>query len=199
MKLHHLAALSMAASLFILPALARAQSGVLASETPGVVILPDTLNSQKLAAGATVTADLTHSVKLPNGTELPKGAHLVATVTSDDMQLNGHYKLALRFTEARMKNGKTVPIKATILSVNTQMTTVANDPSTIEAVMDLPSNLNGQLDQIQQDGVTSGVDLHSAASSSDSGVFVTNKDNIKLPRGSKMELALAPASGNAGM
>jgi hypothetical protein len=44
---------------------------------------------------------------------------------------------------------------------------------------------------VDSEGVAPGVDLHSKASDQNSGVLVTKKDDIKLPYGTKMELALA--------
>ena len=59
-------------------------------------------------------------------------------------------------------------------------------------MMPVPDNLNNQPDAIDATGVATGVDLHSKASSQNSGVFVTStKEDIKLPLGTKMELALA--------
>ncbi len=188
MKGKWITALPIAGAL-LFPSLTPAQT--LASDTPGVVELTHAVDAKKLTSGATIQTRLTHSVRLADGTKLPAGTWLNATVAEDDMQIQGKVKLALRFTEARMKDGKTVPIKATILAVATQPVPVENASNVIETVLPVPNNLNNQPDVVDAIGIASGVDLHSKAGSQNSGVFVTaNKDDIKLPIGTKMELAL---------
>ena len=190
MKPNWMTALPLVGTLLLLPSIAPAQT--LASNTPGVVELTHALDAKKLTSGATIQTRLTHPVRLADGTKLPTGTWLNASVAQDDMQIDGKVKLALRFTEARMKDGKTVPIKATILAVATQPTPVTNAANQEEVLMPVPDNLTNQPDIIDAIGISSGVDLHSKASSQNSGVFVTTtKDDIKLPEGTKMELALA--------
>ena len=189
MKSQWIASLPVVAALILIPAVTPAQT--LASETPGVVELTHAIDGKKLTSGATVQMRLTHTVHLSNGTSLPTGTWLNATIAEDDLQIEGKAKLALRFTEAKMKDGKTIPIKATILAVATEPQPVANDPDSVQTVLPVPANLQNQSDDITASGVASGVDLHSKASSQNSGVFVTKtKDDIKLPLGTKMELAL---------
>jgi hypothetical protein len=189
MKSQWIASLPVVAALILIPAVTPAQT--LASETPGVVELTHAIDGKKLTSGAIVQMRLTHTVHLSNGTSLPTGTWLNATIAEDDLQIEGKAKLALRFTEAKMKDGKTIPIKATILAVATEPQPVANDPDSVQTVLLVPANLQNQSDDITASGVASGVDLHSKASSQNSGVFVTKtKDDIKLPLGTKMELAL---------
>ena len=190
MKRNWITTLPVAAALVLSPYLTPAQT--LASNTPGVVELTHALDAKKLAPDATIQMRLTHAVHLKDGTVLPNGTWLNATVAQDDMQIEGKSKLALRFTDAKIKD-KTVPIKATILAVATESAPVTNDPDASDVVLPVPSNLNNQPNDIDATGISSGVDLHSRASSQNSGVFVsTTKDDIKLPLGTKMELALAP-------
>jgi len=42
---------------------------------------------------------------------------LIGKVTRDDMQAAGTSEFALRFDQAQLKNGKTLPIKATIVDI----------------------------------------------------------------------------------
>lgn len=182
---------AVAASL-LFSSIAHAQT--LSSETPAVVELTHALDSKELMYGTIVQTRLTETVHLPNGTKLPKGTWLDATIAQDDMQINGKLKLVLRFTDARMKNGKTTPIKATILAVETRFVPVENLDGVTETFLPVPANLNNQSDSADFFGIAPGVDLHSRASSQNSGVFVTTtKDDIRLPIGTKMELALAPS------
>jgi hypothetical protein len=188
MKRNWITILPVAAALVLSPYMTPAQT--LASDTPGVVELTHALDAKKLAPDATIQMRLTHAVKLKDGTVLPKGTWLDATVAQDDMQVAGKSKLALRFTNARTKDGKTVPIKATILAVATQSQPITNNPDASETLLPVPNNLNNQPNVVDALGVSPGLDLHSKASSQNSGVFVSSKDDIKLPLGTKMELAL---------
>jgi hypothetical protein len=193
MKLTWMATLPVAASLLLFPSISRAQSGQIASEAPGVVVINDKIDAHKLADGATITTHLLNTVHLSNGTEIPKGSKLIATVTKDDSESTGRTKLALRISSAVTKDGKTIPVKATIISVSTEMVAVPNNADATEAVMEVPPNLKGQPDSVDE-AVDSNLTLRSSASSQNSGVLSTDKDDIKLPFGTKMELALAPGA-----
>jgi hypothetical protein len=134
-------------------------------------------------------------VHLKDGSELPRGTALVGTVAADNMQQYGAKSiLALRFTQAQLKDGKTIPIQATIVGVAPPMTTDSWDQGAGEAV---PDPWNGSALQIDVVGVLSGVDLHSRIDGRNSGVFVsTKKDDMKLAAQSQMSLALTAGSGS---
>ena len=129
------------------------------------------VDAKKLRSGATMPMKLTRAVHFANGTQLPAGTMLDATVVQDDMQLNGKFKLALRFTEAKTKDGKTIPIKATILAVAAEAIPGPNGPDMGETELTVPDNLNNQPDVVDSEGVAPGVDLHSKASDQNSGVL----------------------------
>jgi hypothetical protein len=158
---------------------------------PAQVALVKALDSRKMHPGTQFKAVLSGTVHLKNGVELPHGTVLMGTVVTDNMQMKGTSRLALRFTEAKLKNGKTVPIKATIMGVA---------PPSYSYYSYDSASLNGwdgktmQLDQVN---ALSGVDLHSAIARQNSGVFVSNKkDDVKLDAGSQMSLALAAQSSH---
>jgi hypothetical protein len=206
--------LAIAATLSILPASLRAQAATpnaapssqdaspssAASQTealhmvPATAMLLDTIDARKMQPGADVKVQLSGKVHLANGPELPTGTVLVGTVVNDDMNIQGNVKLGLCFTQAQLKDGKTIPIKATIVGAYT-------DPQ------DAASAYNGYTSQqpnswtngtlaIDQIGVASGVELHSRITSNISGVFVaTNRDDIRLRKGSDINLAIAAAPG----
>lgn len=164
---------------------------------PATADLLETVDARKMQPGADFKARLDDKVHLANGLELPSGTILEGTVATDDLNLTGNSKLALKFTQAELKDGKTIPIKATIVGVFTG----SND--TYDGYMTNPPNIWDQktvaIDQIH---AISGVDLHSRIAGSNSGVFVTtSKDDIKLARGDGFDLAIAPArrSHSAGM
>jgi hypothetical protein len=147
------------------------------------------LDAQKDRPGSQFEAKLSQKVRLSDGTELPSGAVLIGKVVEDDMQQQGTSKLALRFDQARMKDGKVIPIRATIVGIFR--------PS---ADSEPPSNWATGTLQVDQLGVMPGVDLHSKTASEDSGVFVsTKKDDVKLDRGSMIQLAIAPGANQSNV
>ena len=116
-----------------MPALAQSASGlgsqsiqasadsVGASEAAQMVsalaTLPHTLDADKDHLDSTFEVELSHKVTLSNGTVLPSHTVLNGRVTRDDMQTAGKSEFALRFDQAQLRDGKTVPIKATIINV----------------------------------------------------------------------------------
>jgi hypothetical protein len=160
---------------------------------PASATLIKTIDAAHEQSGAIVDAKLQGKVRLTNGTELPRGTMLLGKVANDDMQQAGRSKLALRFDEARLKDGTTVPIRATIVGfygpggadseINPEDSSLRSNDWTARTV------------QMDQEDAAPGVDLHSKISSRNSGVFVTSKkDDIKLKEGSEIQFAIAPAS-----
>lgn len=164
---------------------------------PARAVLVRTLDSVKDQNGATIQAKLTQTVTLSNGTKLPKNSVLLGHVTQDDMNRQGLSKLALRFDQARLKDGTTVPVRASIVgyfSPGTLNTELGSEDNTSQ----VPNSWTAQTLQTDQENVSSGVDLHSTIASKNSGVFVsTKKDDVKLRAGSEIQFALGP--GNAAM
>ncbi len=196
MKLNTLTTLSFTAAL-LLPAIAHAApttptSTATTNNIAGVVELTQGLDARKLTQGATIQTRLISTVHLPDGTKLPGGTLLTATVENDSLQ-GGNVRLALRFTTARLKNGQTLPIKARIVAVATEA-----DSDGQPGELAVPDTLDSASTSEDVQGVVSGVDLHSKVSSANSGVFVsTTKADVKLPNGTQLELALAPGAGAA--
>ena len=166
---------------------------------PVRAVLVHSLDADKDHDGATVQARLEQKVKLSNGTELPKNTILEGKVAKDDMQQQGTSKLALRFTSARMKDGSTLPVRATIVGYYSPGTLMNNDlGGTDYGMQQVPNDWTARTLQLDQENVLRGVDLHSNIASKNSAVFVaTKRDDVKLPAGSELQFAIAP--GNAGM
>lgn len=153
---------------------------------PAQASLIGNLDARKIKSGAQFRAELSSTVHLKNGVELPRGTRLVGTVATDKMQPDGTSRLALRFTQAQLKDGKSVPIKATIVGYFPSSSVSAYGS---ETASDLWTYKTLQIDQI---GAISGVDLHSRIASKDSGVFVSKKkDEMRLGSGSELALAIA--------
>jgi len=158
---------------------------------PAQGALTDNLDAKKTESGHPIKVTLSNKVQLKNGPELPSGTVIRGTVVADDAQISGKSKLALRFTEAALKNGQVIPIKATIVGFvppNTQNIEGVNVPAGNQE----PNFWTAAVLQVDQVGAESGVELHSKIDSANSGVLVsTKKDDLKLSRGSEIELAIA--------
>jgi hypothetical protein len=154
------------------------------------------LDTQRDQVGSAVQAKLVQKATLSNGTELPSGTILAGKVTVDDMQDQGKSKLALRFDQAELKDGKTLPIKATIVGFY-EPGSVSGD-NFAGSGDQVPNSWNDGTLQMDQIDALGGVDLHSKISSRNSGVFVsTKKDDFKLEEDSEIQFAIGPGRMHA--
>ncbi len=166
-----------------------------AEMNPARAVLVHTLDADKDHDGSSVQAKLDQKVTLDNGTKLPRGTMLLGKVAKDDMQEQGLVKLAVRFDQARLKDGSTVPVRATIVGLYGPDSGAADSTGDEQTGAQVPNDWSAKTVQLDQENVVSGVDLHSKISSQNSGVFVsTKKDDIKLRAGSEIQFAIGPAS-----
>lgn len=98
-------------------AVSAAAESAAAQMVPAAAVLDKALDARKAQAGQEFRATLTSTIHLKNGTELPRGTALLGTIATDRMQSAGRSTLALRFTQAQLKNGKAIPIQAMIAGV----------------------------------------------------------------------------------
>jgi hypothetical protein len=155
---------------------------------PAEVQLARELDAQKVAPGYKFQTTLQDKVQLKNGPELPRGTVLMGKVVTDKMHAGATSRLALRFTSAKLKDGKTIPIKATIVGVAGP----ADDTFGYSHQSAVTDGWNSQTLKMDVIGVQSGVDLHSSIGAKNSGVFVTNKkSDVKLAEGCRIGLAIA--------
>ena len=156
---------------------------------PAQVALVKDLDSRKMQPGHQFRAVLSGTVHLKSGVELPRGTVLLGTVVTDQMQVKGTSRLALRFTQAKLKSGKVIPVMATIMGITPPAYGFYSTPG--------GNKWDGSTLQMDQVDAISGVDLHSAIARVNSGVFVSNKkDDVKLAAGSQMMLAIAAQQGD---
>ncbi len=149
-------------------------------------VLDSGIDAKKVQPGEQFQATLSDTVHLKNGTELPRDTVLVGTITTDQMGEGSTSTLALRFTQAKLKDGKVIPIQAEIMGITSQSD---SDNETWD-LHHSPFGWNGTTLQIDQP--LSGFDLHGSIGSPDSGVFVsTKKDAMKISSGSQLSLAIA--------
>lgn len=156
---------------------------------PAEVTLSDSLDARKMQPGQQFRAKLYDTIRLKNGPELPHDTLLIGTINTDQTKVNGTSKLALRFTQAKLKDGRVVPIKATIV----QVLPPAEEYGYTYDRQD-PNTFGDHVWQFDQLDALSGVDLHSQIANSNSGVFIaTRKNDVKLPAGTEIELSITAA------
>jgi hypothetical protein len=91
-----------------------------APESPEIhAVLDKIVHPKKVSVGDAVTARLTEPTKLKDGTELPKGTHIVGKVTEIKVKADkeGPSRLGLLFDKAQLKDGKEVPLTMALVSV----------------------------------------------------------------------------------
>ncbi len=73
---------------------------------------------------------MTEPTKLTDGTELPKGTHIVGKVTDVKMKADneGPSKLGLLFDKAQLKDGKEIPVTMALVSVAPHVEQGSVDP-----------------------------------------------------------------------
>lgn len=157
-----------------------------ATMAPAQAALENGLDARHLQTGSQIQAKLTDSVHLKDGRKLPRGTRLIGSVTAGSTQPGAASRLAIRFTQAYLKDGKTLPITASIVGeappYDSRETAVATDIS---------PTWDGKTVQFDEMGVISGVDLHSRIGAENSGIFVaTGRDDVKLAAGSRLALAI---------
>lgn len=161
---------------------------------PARAYLARKMDAKDEKLGTKFTAILADTVHLKNGTELPRGTKLMGTVTNDELNETGNAKLALRITQADLKDGKTIPVKATIVGIWGPESENSMG-YTVSPGQQQPNDWSKKTLAIDEIDALPGVELHSRIAGNNSGVFVTKKkDDVKLSGGSELALAIAPAN-----
>lgn len=156
---------------------------------PARAVLTREIDARKMHSGEQFSAELTKTVYLKDGAALPKGTNLVGTIAKDAMTPDGKSTLVLRFTTADLKDGKAVPIVATIVGVAPPSYgsdwALSNGPAP-------PAAWDGNALTFDEIGAISGFDLHSSISGANSVSLVsTKKDEVKLADQTQLSLAIA--------
>jgi hypothetical protein len=164
--------------------------------------LVGSLDSKNATQGQVVTAKLNSNVKAAESTELPKGTMLLGKVEQVQMSTDkGPAKISIVFDQARLSNGHTVPIKATLLAAYPAETgdfyADSNNNGSLAGVQSHFIPADRQIDQ--EPGTLSHVAMHSAVASNSSGVFTSKDRNIDLRSGTEFQIALAPENSSAGV
>lgn len=97
-------------------------------------VLEKIVHPKKVKVGDEVVARMTEPTKLKDGTELPKGTHIVGKVTEVKMKVDkeGPSKLGLLFDKAQLKDGKELPVTMALVSVAPRWEQGSVDPVAAE-------------------------------------------------------------------
>ncbi len=158
---------------------------------PAQALLAQSVDATKVKPGESIKATLNSKVQLKDGPELPSGTELTGRVSVDQMQ-DGSYRLAMVFTDAQVKGGRAIPIKATIVGVHAPVIFDSLNAIPLDLAYPIKNNWNEATLQVNQPNVLGGVDLQSWIAGNSSGDFVSNqKDDIRLAPDSVLNLAIA--------
>lgn len=161
---------------------------------PAAADLSHSIDARKVHPGDRIEASLRDTVHLKNGPVLEKGTVLLGRITADSMQ-QGNSRLALRFTQAKLKNGQTVPIKATILQMDPHASDVSMAYSDQDNLANETGLWNGHTLRVDQIGALHNIDMHSRIADANSAVFVSRKnDNMQLRQSSQFLIVIAKRS-----
>jgi hypothetical protein len=182
-------------STFALAAAAIALSGVAAAQdqphklVAGNTELVHPLSSKSAAQGQAVTVKLTGSIKTAEGVELPRGTELIGHVDEVKPSDNkGSSSLVLTFNQARLKDGKTLAVKATLVGF-----------APAGEVQELPVQVDADSSFDHDPGASSGVVLHSSVQSKSSGTLTGNHRDVSFTAGTQFLVAVdvQPAQATA--
>ncbi len=182
--------------------------------------LSKTLDAKKAKQGDPVTAKLEQDIQIPNAEALPKNTVLEGHV--DQVQPSDHKSdsmMTVTFDKAKLKGGKELSIKATVLAVSEPvyaqqqsgggmapgapaamptsgapsgagaMAGGSSAPAPSPQPMNVPQASSSPVQQIHHNGVP-GVLLKSSIHDRSSVTFSSKGKNVHVPDGTQMDVAL---------
>lgn len=145
------------------------------------------LSSKSATQGQAVTVKLTGAIKTSAGVELPRGTELVGRVDEVKASDNkGPATLVLTFNQARLKDGKTLAVKATLVGFAPE-----------GQAQELPVAVDSDSSFDQDPGASSGIVLHSAVQNKFSGTLTDNRHNITFAAGTQFLVAVGVQSAQS--
>jgi len=155
------------------------------------------LDSKTAAVGQVVTAKLDGTVKTPDGLRLQRGSELVGKVDAvKSSQNGGPASVTLLFSTAKLRDGKTIPVKVTVVAAYPQSAGGSSDGSD-QTLPPPPAQVNSDIAVQQDAGALGKVALTSAVKNSDSGTFTRADGDFRLGAGTYLQVGIAPsATGN---
>ncbi|MHB1795714.1 MAG: hypothetical protein ACYCPO_12175 [Acidobacteriaceae bacterium] len=158
------------------------------------------LNTKSSRQGQTVTAKLTANVTTAGSAgsmELPKGTMLMGTVEQVQPGNGNKSEISIVFNEARLKDGREIPIKATLLGAYPSAGVYTSGGGVGSYLPIQPRLIPSDEKVLQDPGALGNVTMKSAVQSDVSGTFLSKKNSIKLSRGTQLQLAIAPEGSSS--
>jgi hypothetical protein len=147
--------------------------------------LQHTLDAKTAKQGDAVTARLTESVQIADGTKLPRNTQLIGHIDEvQPAQNKGESKVVLTFDQARLANGQQIAIKSTLVNVS---------PEGTAGLVDL--TVTPELKIKQEPTSRHGYGLTSSVADSNSGTLSANGKNVHLVKRTALQFAVAPVAG----
>jgi hypothetical protein len=159
--------------------------------------LESSINTDTVKPGQTITARLEGAVTTSDGVKLEKGTELEGTVADATPSSNrGPASLGLLFTTAKLKDGKQIPVKVTLLAAYPE--SQAGDAAYGDSAIALPpQHVDPQQKVIQEPGLlSSNVGMKSSVQGQDSGTFSKTNGNFRLAAGTYLQVGIAAANGS---
>lgn len=155
--------------------------------------LDRTLDAGSAQVGQSVEVRLDRAVKTADGTRLPGGTEIWGRVESvQASQNNGPSTMTLRFTAAQLKNGQKVPVKVTVIGAFPASARSSDINSMGGSLPPAPRHINPQDRYTQEPGLLHHIEMKSAVQGHNSATFTDLSGNLKLSRGTYLQLAIAP-------
>lgn len=158
--------------------------------------LDHTLDSKSAAIGQVVTAKLNDAVKTADGITLPRGTELIGKVSEVKAGQQGGVSVSVVFSSAKLKDGKEIPVKATVLAAYPE-SVLDGTSVTADTIGPAPTQVNADSEFNQLAGSLRNIAMNSAVKSSDSGTFLSG-GNFKLVAGTVLQVGIAPSAAASG-
>lgn len=156
--------------------------------------LVHTIDAKSVKQGEAVQAKLDSSVKTDQGVKLDKGTVLQGTVTSVQQASNGSpSSITLNFDKAQTKNGKTIPVKVTLLAAY-PANAEADSAYGVTDMGPAPEHVSSNETVNQEPGQLRHIALRSKVQSDNSGTFESKDGNVKLSAGTYLQVGIAAAN-----
>ena len=159
--------------------------------------LDHTLDVQSAHVGERVEVKLDRGVTMANGTKLPGGTEVWGKVERVQASSNGGPSvLTLRFTTAQLKNGQKVPVKVAVISAFPASAGSSYLNGMGGALAPAPRHINPQDRYTQEPGLLSHIEMKSRVQGRNSATFTEENGNVKLNRGTYLQLAIGLDNGS---
>jgi hypothetical protein len=155
------------------------------------------LDAQSAHVGEAVEVRLDRTVKTANGAKLPGGTEVWGKVVKVETSQNGSPStMTLRFTTAELKNGQKVPVKVTVIGAY-PANARSNYVNAMGGILPpAPRHINPQDKYTEEPGLLRHIEMKSAVQGHNSATFTDRDGNVKLNRGTYLQLAIAPRASN---